>query len=124
VANSELQTVISMIRAADPMASGDLTKIREGMAAASPYRKPDDMTWQTFDAGDMPAEWTIPDDAVPGRAMFTGFSLGWLRTKENFFLSTPIEAVRAMPKPVQKLLGYETHGGIGVVDVGCPSVLL
>lgn len=58
------------------------------------------------------------------RALFLGFSLGWLRTKENFFLSTPIEAVRTMPKRVQQLLGYETHGGIGVVDVGCPSVLL
>ena len=58
------------------------------------------------------------------RAMFTGFSLGWLRTKENFFLSTPIEAVREMPRLVQRLLGYETHGGIGVVDVGCPSVRL
>lgn len=55
---------------------------------------------------------------TPRRAMFTGFSLGWLRTKENFFLSTPIEAVREMPPRVQKLLGYETHGGIGVVDVG------
>ena len=58
------------------------------------------------------------------RALFLGFSLGWLRTKENFFISTPIEAVRDMPKRVQQLLGYETHGGIGVVDVGCPSVLL
>jgi hypothetical protein len=29
-----------------------------------------------------------------------------------------------MPPRVQQLLGYETHGGIGVVDVGCPSVLL
>jgi len=58
------------------------------------------------------------------RALFLGFSLGWLRTKENFFISTPIEAVREMPKRVQQLLGYETHGGIGVVDVGCPSVLL
>jgi Phytanoyl-CoA dioxygenase (PhyH) len=58
------------------------------------------------------------------RALFLGFSLGWLRTKENFFLSTPIDAVREMPKRVQQLLGYETHGGIGVVDVGCPSVLL
>jgi len=65
---------------------------------------------------------TTPD--VRRRAMFTGFSLGWLRTKENFFLSTPIEAVREMPKSVQRLLGYETHGGIGVVDVGCPSVRL
>jgi hypothetical protein len=25
---------------------------------------------------------------------------------------------------VQRLLGYETHGGIGVVDVGCPSARL
>jgi ectoine hydroxylase-related dioxygenase (phytanoyl-CoA dioxygenase family) len=58
------------------------------------------------------------------RALFLGFSLGWLRTKENFFITTPIEAVRDMPKRVQQLLGYETHGGIGVVDVGCPSVLL
>jgi ectoine hydroxylase-related dioxygenase (phytanoyl-CoA dioxygenase family) len=58
------------------------------------------------------------------RALFLGFSLGWLRTKENFFISTPIEAVRDMPKRVQQLLGYETHGGIGVVDVGCPSALL
>ena len=58
------------------------------------------------------------------RALFMGFSLGWLRTKENFFISTPIDAVREMPKRVQQLLGYETHGGIGVVDVGCPSALL
>jgi hypothetical protein len=58
------------------------------------------------------------------RALFLGFSLGWLRTKENFFISTPIDAVRDMPKRVQQLLGYETHGGIGVVDVGCPSALL
>jgi len=61
---------------------------------------------------------------VMRRAVFLGFSLGWLRTKENFFLSTPIDAVRSMPKRVQTLLGYETHGGIGVVDVGCPSALL
>ncbi len=60
----------------------------------------------------------------PRRALFLGFSLGWLRTKENFFISTPIEAVREMPPRVQQLLGYETHGGIGVVDVGCPSALL
>ena len=58
------------------------------------------------------------------RALFLGFSLGWLRTKENFFVSTPIDAVREMPERVQQLLGYETHGGIGVVDVGCPSALL
>jgi ectoine hydroxylase-related dioxygenase (phytanoyl-CoA dioxygenase family) len=58
------------------------------------------------------------------RALYCGFALGWLRTKENFFLSTPIDAVREMPKTVQDLLGYETHGGVGVVDVGSPSARL
>lgn len=58
------------------------------------------------------------------RGLFLSFSLGWLRTKENYFLSTPIEAVRRMPARVQQLLGWETHGGIGVVDVGSPTALL
>jgi hypothetical protein len=58
------------------------------------------------------------------RGMFMGFCLGWLRTEENFFLSTPIEAVRGMPKQVQELLGYEAHLGIGVVDIGSPMKLV
>ena len=58
------------------------------------------------------------------RGMFMGFCLGWLRTEENFFLSTPIEAVRGMPQQVQELLGYEAHLGIGVVDVGSPMKLV
>jgi hypothetical protein len=58
------------------------------------------------------------------RGLFYSFSLGWLRTKENFFLSTPIETVREMPERVQGLLGFDTHGGIGVVDVGSPRARL
>ena len=58
------------------------------------------------------------------RGMFTGFVVGWLRTEENFFLSTPIEAVRAMPERVQSLLGYDSYLGIGVVDVGSPRARL
>ncbi len=58
------------------------------------------------------------------RGMFMGFCLGWLRTEENFFLSTPIEAVRGMPQQVQELLGYEAHLGIGVVDIGSPMKLV
>jgi hypothetical protein len=54
------------------------------------------------------------------RGVFTGFVVGWLRTEENFFLSTPIEAVREMPERVQGLLGYDNYLGIGVVDVGSP----
>ena len=61
---------------------------------------------------------------IPRRGMFTGFIVGWLRTEENFFLSTPIEAVRTMPERVQSLLGYDTHLGIGVVDVGSPRARL
>jgi hypothetical protein len=58
------------------------------------------------------------------RGMFMGFCLGWLRTEENFFLSTPIEAARVMPERVQELLGYEAHLGIGVVDIGSPMKLV
>jgi ectoine hydroxylase-related dioxygenase (phytanoyl-CoA dioxygenase family) len=58
------------------------------------------------------------------RGMFLGFVVGWLRTEENTFLSTPIEAVKGMPRRAQELLGYEAHLGIGVVDVGSPMKLL
>lgn len=58
------------------------------------------------------------------RGMFFGFVVGWLRTEENTFLTTPMESVKEMPKRVQELLGYKAHGPIGVVDVGDPMVLL
>jgi ectoine hydroxylase-related dioxygenase (phytanoyl-CoA dioxygenase family) len=58
------------------------------------------------------------------RGMFLGFCLGWLRTEENFFLSTPMDAVREMPRQVQALLGYESHVGIGVVNIDSPMNLL
>ena len=58
------------------------------------------------------------------RGMFLGYVLGWLRTEENSYLTTPIEAVRGMPTRAQELLGYEAHLGIGVVDVGSPMKLL
>ena len=58
------------------------------------------------------------------RGMFCGYVVGWLRTEENLFLTVPIDAVRKMPERVQELLGYQAHGGIGVVDVGTPKALL
>ena len=61
---------------------------------------------------------------VRRRGMFFGFVVGWLRTEENTFLTVPIEAVRSMPLRVQELLGYKSHGPIGVVDVGSPMVML
>jgi len=58
------------------------------------------------------------------RGMFFGFVVGWLRTEENTFLTVPIETARQMPRRAQELLGYKAHGGIGVVDVGSPMMLL
>lgn len=58
------------------------------------------------------------------RGMFLGYVVGWLRTEENMFLSVPIEHVRDMPVRAQELLGYKSHAGIGVVDVGSPMKLL
>jgi ectoine hydroxylase-related dioxygenase (phytanoyl-CoA dioxygenase family) len=58
------------------------------------------------------------------RGMFLGFVVGWLRTEENTFLSVPIEHVYGMPRRAQELLGYKSHAGIGVVDVGSPMKLL
>ena len=61
---------------------------------------------------------------VRRRGLFLGFCLGWLRTEENFYLSTPIEAVRNMPEKVQKLLGYDQHFGLGAVEIGTPMNIL
>jgi epsilon-lactone hydrolase len=69
MASPQLQTVIDMMRAANPIASGDLMKIRKRMSAAPAYPKPDDIAWETVDAAGVPAEWVIPDDAEPGRAI-------------------------------------------------------
>ena len=56
--------------------------------------------------------------------LFLGFVVGWLRTEENTFLCVPIKHVFHMPVRAQELLGYKSHAGIGVVDVGNPMKLL
>ena len=58
------------------------------------------------------------------RGLFLGYSVGWLRTEENSFLTVPLEKVRHMPLRIQELLGYKAHDGLGVVDVGSPMALL
>lgn len=60
---------------------------------------------------------------VRRRGMFYGYVVGWLRTEENMFLTVPFEQVKQMPQRVQELLGYQAHGGIGVVDIGTPQAL-
>ena len=61
---------------------------------------------------------------VKRRGMFLGYVVGWLRTEENMFLTVPIEKVREMSTRAQELLGYKSHNGIGVVDVGSPMKLV
>jgi phosphinothricin tripeptide acetyl hydrolase len=69
MASAELQRLIAMMRAADPMASDDLMTIREVMRRAPAFRKPDDISWEPVDAGGVPSEWIVPDVAEPGRVI-------------------------------------------------------
>ena len=43
---------------------------------------------------------------VRRRGMHVSYCVGWLRTEENQYLSTPIEVVRTLPRESQALLGY------------------
>lgn len=65
------------------------------------------------------------------RGMHTSFVVGWLRTEENNYLSTPLDVVRTLPRRSQELLGYAAHdaiasggGYLGAVDLLDPVELL
>ena len=68
---------------------------------------------------------------VRRRGMHVSYCLGWLRTEENQYLSTPIEVVRTLPRESQALLGYAAHdalaaggGYLGTVRVQDPVELM
>ena len=48
------------------------------------------------------------------RGMHLSYVLGWLRTEENNYLVTPLEAVRDLPRRAQQLLGYTVHDAIAI----------
>jgi len=65
------------------------------------------------------------------RGLHLSYVLGWLRTEENHYLSTPPDKVRALPQRTQELLGYAAHdaigsggGYLGAVDLRDPMDLL
>jgi len=65
------------------------------------------------------------------RGMHMSYNLGWLRTEENNYLTTPLEVVRTLPRRAQELLGYTTHdaielagGASGLVNTYDPIELL
>ncbi len=61
------------------------------------------------------------------RGMHLSYTLGWLRTEENNYLTTPLEVARQLPRKAQELLGYSAHnafatggGFLGTVDTRDP----
>lgn len=48
------------------------------------------------------------------RGMHLSYCLGWLRTEDNNYLTTPLEIVRTLPPAQQAMLGYAIHDGIEV----------
>lgn len=65
------------------------------------------------------------------RGMQVSYVLGWLRTEENHYLTTPLSVVRSLPRHCQALLGYAAHdaqdkqgGALGHVDLRSPDELL
>ena len=119
MASAELQTVIGMMKAADPMASGDLMKIRAAMAAAPPYRQPDDITWEKVEADGVPAEWTSPTDAAPGRALVYFHGGGYATGSADLFrglASHLARATRARVLNVDYRLGPEHRHPAAVED--------
>jgi hypothetical protein len=49
---------------------------------------------------------------VARRGAHLSYCLGWLRTEENNYLSTPPAVAATLPRLAQELLGYAVHDGI------------
>ncbi len=65
------------------------------------------------------------------RGMHQSYTLGWLRTEENHYLTTPLEVAKTLPRRAQELLGYAAHdaiasggGYLGAVDTASPLDLI
>jgi ectoine hydroxylase-related dioxygenase (phytanoyl-CoA dioxygenase family) len=69
--------------------------------------------------------------AIPRRGAHLSYCLGWLRTEENNYLSTPPALAATLPRRAQELLGYALHdsiprggGYLGMVRMQDPVELL
>jgi ectoine hydroxylase-related dioxygenase (phytanoyl-CoA dioxygenase family) len=68
---------------------------------------------------------------IPRRGAHLSYTLGWLRTEENNYLSTPPALAATLPRRAQELLGYALHdsiqrggGYLGMVRMQDPVELL
>ncbi len=50
--------------------------------------------------------------SIPRRGAHLSYCLGWLRTEENNYLSTPPAVAATLPRRAQELLGYALHDSI------------
>jgi ectoine hydroxylase-related dioxygenase (phytanoyl-CoA dioxygenase family) len=69
--------------------------------------------------------------STPRRGAHLSYCLGWLRTEENNYLSTPPSVAATLPRRAQELLGYALHdsiprggGYLGMVRMQDPVELL
>ena len=59
------------------------------------------------------------------RALFTSYSVGWLKQEEQQFLVSPPEIARHYPERLQRLVGYQVHRPfLGWYDLQDPIELL
>jgi ectoine hydroxylase-related dioxygenase (phytanoyl-CoA dioxygenase family) len=68
---------------------------------------------------------------IPRRGVHLSYCLGWLRTEENNYLSTPPSVAATLPRRAQELLGYSIYdsvsrggGYLGMVRMKDPVELL
>ncbi len=54
------------------------------------------------------------------RALHVSYCQSWLRTEENNTLATPPDIARHLPVEAQALLGYQVHGGLGMLELRSP----
>ena len=64
--NAEL---INMMRTMNPLGSGDIGQIRQGMEMAPAYPQPPDISWEETSANGIACEWNTPADVVAGRTI-------------------------------------------------------
>jgi len=57
-------------------------------------------------------------------AVILGYTLGWLRQEENQYLAVPPALAATLPRRLQRLLGYTTHGFLGAFEGQDPVVAL
>jgi ectoine hydroxylase-related dioxygenase (phytanoyl-CoA dioxygenase family) len=74
-------------------------------------------------ANSTPSQWR--------RGMHLSYVVGWLRTEENHYLTTPADVARTLPLQVQEILGYAAHdaiadfgGYLGTVELRDPVDLM